>query len=225
VSFFRKALLLLGVSSALAVVAAASDLVLTGLAATGGRVRAFLSTRAPSGTGAFSVSLHQESLGVRLVSVNLRERTALISEDGVERRLCLGGETAAGDPLGSGVVNTGGLTTGLHSISSQRSAADPIVDNGRAVSDGTGVAGSTGPDGVRVESNIPARSVSGDGSGTPPGSSNSELNRDDSVAHRWVPGMVREPTEAELFKAKYGASALEERARQERYAAGLRRTQ
>jgi hypothetical protein len=224
VSFFRKALVGLGFCSALAVEAAASDLVLTGLAATGGRVRAFFSSPTASGGGAFSVSLHQESLGVRLVSVNLRERTALISEGGIERRLCLGGGTAAGDPVDAESAKAGRPNTGLRFNSSRRPAGNPSVENSAPSSVGTSFEGSTGLDGVRIESNIPERALSRDGIAAPGGVSDLGLNPGDTGAHRWVPGVVRDPTEAEVFRAKYGTTAMEERSRQERYAAGLRRT-
>ena len=167
--------------------ATGTELILTGISASGGSVRAFFS--AAGGASVFSLNLHEDYAGIRLERVNRRAQQVWIVESGEGRWIGLG------DP---------------------KSAPSPSLANPTApwISSGTGALGSD-LRGSRLANdlNAPASVSEADaGSGLAHSTEVAPSGADGvttAAPHRWQPGVVREPTAAEVYRTQYGAAALE----------------
>jgi hypothetical protein len=167
----------------------ASELVLTGISASGGTVRAFFS--AAGGASTFSLRLHEEVAGVRFERINRRAQQVWIVESGEGRWLGLGrpGEQFATATSSASGVGAGGGSRAERSGSSALGASGGFAPGSR-VTEGTALPAAVDP----MEAGSP-------------GAGQSDASPE--APHRWKPGVVRDPTAAELHRARYGAAALE----------------
>ncbi len=168
--------------------ASAATLVLTGLARFGGESRAYFTE--PPATGHFSLAVGESVAGIRLVSVDLPGRTALVADAGGTRRVAFasGDVTAASAPR----------------IQARRAAREPGVAPGdpdpfrrdedvARIAQGLAVADVAVADPRDRRTNSAAEgAASGEKTGPPP---------------------RRAPTEEELFKSRNGYAAWEARER------------
>ncbi len=164
-----------------------SELILTGISASGGTVRAFFS--AAGGASSFSLNLHEDYAGIRLERVNRRAQQVWIVESGEGRWIGLG------DPKSAASQSPATQTASWNSGGSSVPGLDRQVG---ALPNATG-APSTGSDAGAGS----GRAVSMDG--VPSGADGVSS----AASHRWKPGVVREPTTAEIYRTQYGAAAFE----------------
>lgn len=167
----------------------ASELILTGISASGGTVRAFFS--APGGGSTFSLHLHEEAAGIRFERLHRRTQQVWIVESGEGRWLGLG--------------RPGGESTA--SLAPQHGAGSSVVLRPEG----------TNPSNAVATGGVPASLVSTGGAGGSANAESMEstasgaadVDTPSRASHRWKPGVVREPTVTELHRARYGAAALE----------------
>ena len=172
--------------------ASGAALVLTGLARLGGETRAYFAE--PSATGHFSLTVGESVAGIRLVSVDLPGRTALVADaDGI-RRIAF----ASGD----------GTTVLAPKIEARRAARGPdVVPSGpelfRRDEHVAQIAQDLADADVPVADHRDARTkptTEGAASG-------------DKTGEKTGPPPRRLPTEEELFKSRNGYAAWEARER------------
>jgi hypothetical protein len=175
--------------------ASASELILTGISASGGNVRAFFS--APGGASTFSLRLHEEYAGIRLERVNRRAQQVWIVESGEGRWMGLGDpKTSAGLSAsalpGSGMAGipetSVPVANGLPRRRANVAAPDPMMAPASAPGSASDTPATTTP-----------------GMSGAPGTEGTAAE----AAHRWKPGVVRDPTGAEVYRAQYGSAALD----------------
>lgn len=178
----------------------ASELTLTGLTRSQGRVRAYISTA--QGSVSVTLSLNEERAGIKFEAVDFRLRRAWVSEGGSTRCLILGGTNpdahGPGSQFGAEVSAAAQRIPGAAETGS-RAGSGPVHDS--LPRPGGSIA-------VPLSDESPAHQ---DGVGS--SVTNNEGGNVTNPPHRWVPGVVREPTEDEIFRAKYGQAAWEERKR------------
>lgn len=178
----------------------ASELTLTGLTRSGGRVWAYISMA--QGTGSVTLSLNEERAGIKFEAVDFKQRRAWVSEGGATRCLLLGGTNPGTPELGSNSGASGSSTTRrIPETSGMGSRADSGSEQDSLSRPGGSIA-------LPPLDEAPAHQDGVGGTVT-----NEEGRNVTNPLHRWVPGVVREPTEDEIFRAKYGQALWEERKR------------
>ena len=172
--------------------ASASELILTGISASGGTVRAFFS--APGGASTFSLNLHEEYAGIRLERVNRRAQQVWIVESGEGRWMGLG------DPKATAGLSAPGLPgPGLAGVSEPSLPGAGGLPRRRAQT--------AAPDPTMAPASASGGALETPAAGTlaTPGSEATSAEQ----PHRWKPGVVRDPTAAEIYRAQYGSAALD----------------
>jgi hypothetical protein len=179
---------------------AASELTLTGLTRSGGRVWAYISMA--DGTGSVTLSLNQDRSGIKLEAVDFKKRLAWVTEGGAKRCLILGGTRQDGK---------GGESASAPAFSSPAGRLSETIGFGSSVGYGRELDSLHRPEGANAfqPSDAPQPHQDGVGNSVTNDGSANVVN----PPHRWVPGEVREPTEDEIYRSKYGQAALEERKR------------
>lgn len=164
-----------------------SELILTGISASGGIARAYFSSA--NGASAFSLKLHEDYAGIRLVRVNRRAQRVWIVESGEGRWMGLGDPKSAAS---QSPATTAGFESAGGSGTPGSDLRGPMPSNGLNARS-LGLEAGTGT--TQASSTDAAQSGTDGASSTAP--------------HRWRPGIVREPNAAELYRTQYGATALE----------------
>jgi hypothetical protein len=172
----------------------ASDLTLTGLTRSQGRVWAYISIA--RGTGSVTLSLNEERAGIKFEAVDFKLRRAWVSEGGSTRCLILGGGPSAAAVVDA---NSGTAVSPTPIRLSKPAAASELGRETAVVSAEVGARGgevpAAGPEGIASANRVGGAEVVPD------------------LPHRWIPGVVRPPTEEELFKSRYGSAAWDAESR------------
>ncbi len=164
----------------------ASELTLTGLTRSGGRVWAYISMA--QGTGSVTLSLNEERAGIKFEAVDFKQRRAWVSEGGATRCLILGGVPSAAGRVDANA----GTSVSQTPIRLPTPAAATELGREGAIA-GAGAVVRSGE--TRGAEGIASAIQVGGAEGIP------------DLPHRWTPGVVRPPTEEELFKSRYGSAA------------------
>lgn len=179
----------LAIAPAVLMPARATELILTGISASGGPVRAFFSDR--GGASTFSLQLHEEVAGIRFERINRKTQQVWIMESGEGRWLQLGSRQEQASPSVAPAFASGSergvrtdSSTPWHSGASPGLSAPSITPGGAGAID---------------SGEMPEPALTGA----------VEADMTSATPHRWKPGVVRDPTAAELHRARNGSAALD----------------
>ena len=167
----------------------ASELILTGISVSGGTVRAFFSV--PGHASTFTLQLHEEFAGIRFERVNRRTSQVWIVQSGQGRWVSLGSPGREAMESTTPASGSGAMADPRLTASSSREWSGP--------------GGSQAPSPATNEGLVPAEV----GVVVPSTAGAGDAETTSAGPHRWRPGVVREPTAAELYRTRHGAAALE----------------